>query len=75
MTRKDYIFLAEVFRAGLKKTDERLNTYDITTHTHAIIRRATEDMARLLAKELARDNPRFDQHLFLQNAGVRSLGI
>lgn len=62
MTRRDYILLADCFKATL--TAEGAAT--LSHIAAAGVRQAARDMAYRLALV----NPKFDQALFLRNAGV-----
>lgn len=59
MTRRDYVFLAECFARTLATAGMPLNE-----------RRGVATAARDMAYQLALDNPRFDQVLFLRNCGL-----
>ena len=58
MTRRDYIFLAECFKASLTATANASERQSIAI--------AACDMAALLARE----NPRFEERTFLVNCGI-----
>lgn len=59
MTRRDYVFLAEVFAQALKDLGVYENATQAIAHT-----------ARLMANRLAAANPRFDRERFLKAAGL-----
>jgi hypothetical protein len=58
VTRRDYIFLADSFADTYARAKSR--------EAKVAIAQAAADMA----DNLARHNPSFDSHLFMQNAGM-----
>ena len=65
MTRKDYELMARALRLAKERALAQ-------QHHASIAHSAWCETVRTVADELAHDNPRFDYHLFLRNAGVES---
>lgn len=61
MTRRDFVFLAEIFHNRLASHERPM-----TAHERGIIVLFAHDMALALAQ----GNAAFDQELFLRNCGV-----
>jgi hypothetical protein len=60
MTRRDYVFIAEVFNRMMNSDTPLLRDE----------RRGIELSARGMSYALHQANPRFDEDMFLRNAGV-----
>jgi hypothetical protein len=62
MTRKDYVMIAEVLRAGIN--------YERDFNKSEESAKAIQSVAEFMAGVLAQDNPRFDRDRFLVASGI-----
>ncbi len=67
MTKKDYIMIAKVLRAGEKTFSDDIKNYKIADREYALNKGSSEAIKMLVeafAEVLKQDNPRFDSIRF-----------
>lgn len=66
MTRKDYATIAACIKATMNDNDDTEDRVDNAVRQHVA------SLASALAREFAKDNPRFDRPRFLAACGVQA---